>query len=85
MAEAQSISVRYFAAAADAAGRREEVLALVHTSTLAEVAEVLVRKYGADMERVLSVSGYLVGDELTRDVTRVAGSSVDVLPPFAGG
>lgn len=79
------MSVRYFAAAADVAGCRSETLTLPSSSTLADLVAVLSDKYGADMERVLSVSAYLVGEELTRDTGRVAGPAVDVLPPFAGG
>ncbi|KAB2584672.1 molybdopterin synthase sulfur carrier subunit, partial [Rhodococcus erythropolis] len=54
-------------------------------NTLAELVAVLVGRYGPEMERVLSVSAFLVGDELTRDVSRASGSAVDILPPFAGG
>ncbi|NRI66024.1 MoaD/ThiS family protein [Rhodococcus sp. ACPA4] len=85
MADSESMSVRYFAAAADASGCRSETLALPHSSTLADLVAVLSDKYGPDMKRVLSVSAYLVGEELTRDTGRVAGPAVDILPPFAGG
>jgi molybdopterin converting factor small subunit len=85
VADSESISVRYFAAAADASGCRSETVVLPHSSTLAELVAVLSDKYGSDMKRVLSVSAFLVGEELTRDIDRVAGPEVDVLPPFAGG
>lgn len=85
MAEVIGVSVRYFAAAADAAGCVKETLALPATADLGQVKSMLIGKYGPDMERVLSVAAFLVGSELTRDLTRSAGSRVDVLPPFAGG
>ncbi|MFC8935305.1 MoaD/ThiS family protein [Rhodococcus sp. NPDC057135] len=85
MADPHWISVRYFAAAADVSGCRSEVVAISPDNTLAELVAVLVGQYGPEMERVLSVSAFLVGDELTRDVTRPSGSAVDILPPFAGG
>ena len=65
MADLHSISVRYFAAAADASGCRSEVVAISSDSTLGDLVKVLVGRYGQDMERVLSVSAFLIGDELT--------------------
>lgn len=84
------IEVRYFAAAADAAGREKETVDLAVGSDLAALRAALIERHGADMERVLSVAAYLVepgagGGELTRDLTYPAGTKVDVLPPFAGG
>ncbi|WP_084721863.1 MoaD/ThiS family protein [Rhodococcus marinonascens] len=79
------VSVRYFAAAADAAGRTRESLELPVTADLGQVKSVLLAKYGPDMERVLKVAAFLVDSELTRDLSRTAGAQVDVLPPFAGG
>ena len=80
---AQSVAeVRYFAAAAEAAGCTKEVL---EVGTVGELKAVLSAKYGADMDRVLSVAAFLVGDDFTRDTTQAIGSRVDVLPPFAGG
>ncbi|MGW5152181.1 MoaD/ThiS family protein [Rhodococcus koreensis] len=80
-----SISVRYFAAAADAAGRGGETLDMPTGADLGQVKSALLTKYGPGMERVLSVAAFLVGSELTRDLTALAGTQVDVLPPFAGG
>lgn len=85
MAEISGVSVRYFAAAADAAGCAKETLALPPAADLAQLRSTLIDKYGPDMERVLSVAAFLVESELTRDLTRSAGPRVDVLPPFAGG
>lgn len=79
------IAVRYFAAAADVAGRREESVSVTAGHTLADLVAVLVDRYGPDMEHVLSVSAFLVGDRLIRDLSHASGPAVDVLPPFAGG
>lgn len=87
------VEVRYFAAAADAAGREKETVELASGADLAALRTLLIDRYGADMQRVLSVAAYLVepgaagaGEgELTRDLHHPAGSRVDVLPPFAGG
>ncbi|MFC9554057.1 MoaD/ThiS family protein [Rhodococcus sp. NPDC056960] len=79
------ISVRYFAAAADAAGRGLETLDMPTGADLGQVKSALLAKYGTSMERVLSVAAFLVGSELTRDLTAPVGARVDVLPPFAGG
>lgn len=91
------IEVRYFAAAADAAGRDEETVELPAGADLAALRALLLDRYGADMQRVLSVAAFLVEGagpggaggpvqgELTRDLTHPVGSRVDVLPPFAGG
>ncbi|CAM2778686.1 MoaD/ThiS family protein [Skermania piniformis] len=76
------VEVRYFAAAADVAGKPGETL---DAATVGELQRVLTAKYGATMARVLSVSAYLVGDQLTRDPATPVGTRVDVLPPFAGG
>ena len=83
--ESTSVSVRYFAAAAEAAGCSKESVELPGGATLAVLAEALEQRHGAPMARVLSVAAFLVDSELTRDRSRPAGGQVDVLPPFAGG
>ncbi|RYE41164.1 MAG: MoaD/ThiS family protein [Hyphomicrobiales bacterium] len=85
MVDVTGISVRYFAAAADAAGCTKETLDLPVSANLGQVKALLLAKYGLGMQQVLSVSVFLVDSELTRDLTRTAGAQVDVLPPFAGG
>lgn len=82
---AEGIAVRYFAAAAEAAGCSEETLDLPDSADLGQVKAALIVRHGADMERVLTVAAYLVDSELTRDLARTAGAQVDILPPFAGG
>ena len=78
------VLVRYFAAAAEVAGREEESLA-VEPSTVGTLQEQLVTRYGAGMSRVLANGSFLVDGVVVRDPQRPLGRQVDVLPPFAGG
>jgi len=75
-------SVRYFAAAAEAAGVEEETL---EASTVAQLKQLLVEKYGEPMKRVLASGSFLVDGVVRRDDTTPIGTRIDVLPPFAGG
>ena len=77
------VTVRYFAAAADAAGREEETLPAVQT--VGELRTLLVERYGEPMARVLASGSFLVDGVVSRDDSRTLGLRVDVLPPFAGG
>ncbi|WP_309615024.1 MoaD/ThiS family protein [Salinibacterium sp.] len=77
------VDVRYFAAAADAAGVLEESLPAV--ATVGALRAVLIERYGDAMARVLAAGSFLVDGVVSRDDSRVLGSRVDVLPPFAGG
>ncbi|WP_336658685.1 MoaD/ThiS family protein [Leucobacter sp. USHLN153] len=79
-----SITVRYFAAAADAAGTEQESLEL-GAATLDELSAQLSDRYGAEMERVLRSGSFLVDGTVRRDGGDIAGATVDVLPAFAGG
>lgn len=88
LAEAAGLTVRYFAAAAEAAGREEEVLAPDLAAALPTVGAVrahLIERYGAAMARVLANGSFLVDGVVSRDDARPVGSRIDVLPPFAGG
>ena len=76
------VNVRYFAAAAEAAGVEEETLS---AETVEALRALLASKYGAPMERVLASGSFLVDGVVSRDPSAVLGSRVDVLPPFAGG
>ncbi|WP_246142324.1 MoaD/ThiS family protein [Lacisediminihabitans profunda] len=80
---ADDVRVRYFAAAAEAAGREEETLGAV--PTVGELRAVLLARYGDAMARVLASGSFLVDGVVSRDDSRALGSRVDVLPPFAGG
>lgn len=75
--------VRYFAAAADAAGVEEESLPAV--ASVDALRAVLVERYGDAMARVLASGSFLVDGVVSRDDSRSVGTRVDVLPPFAGG
>ncbi len=75
--------MRYFAAAAEAAGREEETLS--GAETVGELRGWLIERYGDAMVRVLASGSFLVDGIVSRDDSRALGSRVDVLPPFAGG
>jgi molybdopterin converting factor small subunit len=75
-------NVRYFAAAAEAAGREEEELV---ASTVAQLKALLVEKYGDPMKKVLASGSFLVDGVVSRDEAATIGARIDVLPPFAGG
>ena len=74
--------VRYFAAAAEAAGVEEEHL---DASTVGELKAQLVAKYGEPMTKVLASGSFLVDGVVRRDDATPVGARIDVLPPFAGG
>ncbi len=76
--------VRYFAAAAEAAGRSEETWP-EPVATVGELRTALVERYGAAMSRVLQTGSFLVDGVVSRDPARPVGERIDVLPPFAGG
>ena len=82
-----AIELRYFAAAAEAAGRTEERLELPAGTTLAALRERLAGR-GLEMARIIGVSSYLV-NALSTPADSLApladGDRVDVMPPFAGG
>jgi molybdopterin synthase sulfur carrier subunit len=75
------VLVRYFAAAAEAAGRDEERLT---ASTVGELRDTLLTSYPA-LAPVLAKGSFLVDGVVTRDAARTLGTRVDVLPPFSGG
>jgi molybdopterin converting factor small subunit len=76
------VEVRYFAAAAEAAGRDAESL---DVATVGELRSLLESRYGEPMSRVLRSGTFLVDGVVSRDPERALGSRVDVLPPFSGG
>jgi sulfur-carrier protein len=79
-----TVMVRYFAAAADAAGRDEETIALAEP-TVSALRTELANRYGEPMERVMRSGSFLVDAVVSRDPSRTIRERVDVLPPFAGG
>lgn len=77
------ITVRYFAAAAEAAGRDDE---RVPAGRLAEVRAGLVERHGGALGAVLQRCALLAdGVRLGPDDEVPDGATLDVLPPFAGG
>jgi molybdopterin synthase sulfur carrier subunit len=87
------VTLRYWAAARAAAGVPEEVVGVAGPVTLASLVSGAVARRGAGTGRlagVLASCSVLVGDRPvgTRDPLEVLvdpGSTVEFLPPFAGG
>ena len=91
MSETKVIRVRYWAAAKAAAGTPSDDLHVTGPTTLAEVRRLAVALHpGTRLAEVLPVCSTLVGDRPMgsadpEDVLVEPGSSVEFLPPFAGG
>ncbi len=89
--ETQVITVRYWASARSAAGVDADQLSVTGSIPLSEVLARAVRLHpGSRLAEVLQVCSVLVGDrpvssEDPGDVRVAPGSSVEFLPPFAGG
>jgi sulfur-carrier protein len=83
----QQVTVRYFAAARAAAGVAEEVVDLPSGGTIAELLKQVRSRHGDGLSRVLERSSLLLNAAAVRDLLTVAGpgSTLDILPPFAGG
>lgn len=83
--ETETLGVRWFAGAAAAAGREEERVPLPDGGTLGDLVRVLGAR-GPALARVLAASSFLVDGVAARAEDRLApGTTLDVLPPFAGG
>ena len=79
-------TVRYFAAASDAALCEAETWELPVGSTVGKLRDGLIERYGQPMDRVLQSGSFLVDGRVQRDGnTPLVGSVIDVLPAFAGG
>lgn len=86
-AEVAEITVRYWAAARDAAGCSSERLT---GRTLADVIKVSGGRHGPELTRLLGICSYLVGAAPAKraeaaGIRLETGMVVEVLPPFAGG
>ncbi|MGA5546240.1 MoaD/ThiS family protein [Mycobacterium sp. NPDC051198] len=81
-----AVTVRYFAAAAAAAGVDAETLDLAKDSTIATLVEHLSGR-DAELGRVLKRCSYLADGVAVRDMDKPISTqqTIDVLPPFAGG
>jgi molybdopterin converting factor small subunit len=80
-------TIRYWAAAREAAGVAEEPY---DAETLAEALDSVRLRHGDHLSRVLARCSYVVDESPVggRDHATVelsAGGTVEVLPPFAGG
>ncbi|HEU0257528.1 MAG TPA: MoaD/ThiS family protein [Microbacteriaceae bacterium] len=78
------VLVRYFAAAADAAGREEESLHFAPNATLGDLRSLLEKRY-TGMTDVLRNGSFLIDKVVRRSLDMPLAPRVDVLPPFAGG
>ena len=80
------VTVRYFAAAQEAAGVDVETVPLPASSTLAELCESLAAR-NSPLAEVLRRCSYLRQGVAVRalNTTLSCGDIVDVLPPFSGG
>jgi molybdopterin converting factor small subunit len=89
--ETQVITVRYWASARSAAGVDADQLSVTGPIPLSEVLSRAIGLHpGSRLSEVLQVCSVLVGDrpvstEEPGDVQVAPGSSVEFLPPFAGG
>lgn len=87
-AEHATLTIRYFAGARAAAGTESESVPIVAgADTVDDVVRELGRRHGPALEKVLGACSFLL-DEVavrSRDTPATPGSTLDVLPPFAGG
>lgn len=81
-----TITVRYFAAAAAGAGCEQEVLTVPPSPTVGDVTAAVLAAHPG-LEALLGLCSVLADGRLLRDPSApLAGATtVDVLPPFAGG
>lgn len=85
------LTVRYFAAAGEAAGRASERLVVPADATVANLHEHICDNHGPELARILGISALLIdgrSDHAASTPLRTAlgdTDTVDVLPPFAGG
>ena len=91
MSETQVIRVRYWAAARSAAGVAEDAVPASEPMSLADLTSAVLRRHpDSRFADVIGVCSVLVGDQPvgSRDPQAVVvrpGSTVEFLPPFAGG
>lgn len=78
-----TVTVGYFASAAEMAGLAREVLE-VESPTVGALRRRIAAEHPA-LAELLPVCSFLVDDRLVRAEDEPIGDSVDVLPPFSGG
>lgn len=80
------VAVRFFAAAAEAAGTPEEVHLLDTGASGAALVAALTAAHGDELGRILAMSSLLADGTVVTDLAApLTAHEVDVLPPFAGG
>ena len=84
--EGMRVTVRYFAAAQEAAGADSETVVVRPGTSVAELVDRLAAP-GSRLATVLNRCSYLCDGVAVRDETASLrpGNTIDVLPPFAGG
>lgn len=85
LTQTRTVTVRYFAAAAEAAAAEEELLELPSSADLGALKQLLVQRYGEPMRRVVASGSFLIDRVVRSDDATPLSSRIDVLPPFAGG
>ncbi|ORB36620.1 MULTISPECIES: MoaD/ThiS family protein [Mycobacterium] len=82
-----TVTVRYFGAARAAAGRPEETVSVQAGDTVAQLVSAVSERHGERMAELLQRCSFLLDDVAVtsrrREVAHL--STLDVLPPFAGG
>jgi len=81
-----AVTVRFFAAACDAAGTDTTVLALQAGATVTDAIRELCGR-SDKLTLVLQKCSFLIDGIAVRDPDRIlrSGQTLDALPPFAGG
>lgn len=82
------VEMRYFAAAADAAGADSEEVTVGRGATIDDLRTTVGELHGAEMARVLGLCSFLLDGQVAEPDTTLPSTErirVDVLPPFAGG
>ena len=82
-----TIMVRYFAAARAAAGVEADKVQVSSDATVADLLDALRAEHGPELAGVLQRCSYLLDEVAVRDHTAplADATTLDVLPPFAGG
>jgi molybdopterin converting factor small subunit len=82
-----TITVRYFAAARAAAGVEVDKVQVSSSATIADLLDAVRAEHGPELTRVLARCSYLLDEVAVRDpaLPVADATSLDVLPPFAGG
>ena len=82
-----TVTVRYFAAARAAAGVESEPVDVPPGATLDILLKTVRTAHGDELGRVLDRCSFLLDEVAVRDLGTplTDASTVDVLPPFAGG